>query len=123
MLTTTFPTQQAAERVLGMGPLGRASVFGEGPRHAAKAGGMKALAVVLPKDAEIGRTKAGRLFEHCIEHRGGVARRRVDDLQYLGHRFVAFGRPLIQLALGFVPFCSGLPELASQVGDDVLRIG
>jgi len=69
----TFPTQQAAERVLGMRPLGRASVFGEGPRYAAKAGGMKAFAVVLPKDAEIGRTKAGRLFEHRIEHRGELA--------------------------------------------------
>jgi len=28
--------------------------------------------------------KAMRLFKHCVEHRGEIARRRTDDLQYLG---------------------------------------
>ena len=70
-----------------------------------------------------------RFFQHRIEHGREIAGRGVDDLQDLGHRgfagqrFVALGRPLIQLALGVVPLRSGLLELASEVGYDLLRIG
>ena len=70
-----------------------------------------------------------RFFQHRIEHGREIAGRRIDDLQDLGHRgfagqcFVTLGRPLIQLALGFVLLGSGLVELASQLGDDIQRIG
>jgi len=76
-----------------------------------------------------GLAQAQCLFQDRVEYRREIAGRRVDDLQYLGHRrlagqrFVALGRPLIQPALGFVPLRSGLLELASEVGDDALWIG
>ena len=33
-----------------------------------------------------------RLFEHCVEHRGEVARRRIDDPQHLSSRGLPFQR-------------------------------
>jgi hypothetical protein len=47
---------------------------------------MEALAVICPQIA-VGRfAQPHRLFEHRVEDRGEVARRAVDDLQYLGGR-------------------------------------
>src|SRR5207248_11459323 len=52
----------------------------------------KALTVISTKDAGIGLTEAGRLFEHRLEHRRQVARRGVDDPQHLGGRGLLFQR-------------------------------
>ena len=43
-------------------------------------------AVIGPQCAERGTAQLHRLVQHSIEHRGEVAGRRVDDLQYFGSR-------------------------------------
>jgi hypothetical protein len=48
-----------------------------------------------------------RLFQDGVEHGRGIARRRIDDLQYLG------GRGL--LLQGFVPLGEGLIPLGSAL--------
>jgi hypothetical protein len=56
-----------------------------------------------------------RCFQYCIEHRREIARRGIDDLQYLGDR----GLPLQRLvALG-----SALGKLPLQIGYELLGIG
>jgi hypothetical protein len=70
-----------------------------------------------------------RLLQYRIEDGCEVAGRGIDDLQYLGargllsKRLVELDRTLVQLLLGFVQFDSALAELASKVGNDLLRIG
>jgi hypothetical protein len=75
---------------------------------------MKAFAVIRPQVA-VGRlAKAGRLLQYCVKYRGEVARRRIDDVQYLGHRDLlrfrflalphALVEPPLQLGVGPVKF-------------------
>src|SRR5690242_16612932 len=51
--------------------------------------------------------EAARLFEDCIENRHQIARRRIDDLQYLGgsgllvERLVPLGGAFVELSLEF----------------------
>src|SRR4051812_28995033 len=49
-------------------------------------GRSKTVALIHPKNPALGSAKAGRFFQYRFEHRGEVARRRIDDLQYLGGR-------------------------------------
>ena len=50
---------------------------------AAERGVMEALTIIAQQNAESGAAQPHRLFEHRVEHRGEVAGRGVDDLQYL----------------------------------------
>ena len=50
-------------------------------RKAARGGHTAALALEGPQNAPDTATKADRLLQHCIEHRGQVAGRAVDDTQ------------------------------------------
>src|SRR5215472_6146975 len=49
-------------------------------------GRMDPLAIIGPKGPESGSAQSQGLFEHRVEHRSEVARRAIDDLQYLGGR-------------------------------------
>jgi hypothetical protein len=91
-------------------------------RISAQRHGVTVLALDPPNVSVSGLAQAQCLFQDGIEYRREIAWGRIDDLQHLGgrglllQRFVALGRPLVQLG-------SALVELASEVGDDVLRIG
>jgi len=67
-------------------------------RKAAGGSNTAALALDGPQNAPDAAAKADRLFEHCVEHRREVARRRIDDLQDLGGR-----RLLLQRHAGAIP--------------------
>ena len=73
--------------------------------------------------------KPHRSFEHCIEHRGKVTGRGIDDPQNLGgrgllsERFVALGRRLIQVPLRFGKFSLTLGKLTFEVGYPLIGIG
>jgi len=103
--------------------------FPEALGQSVRCGRAKILPVIDGQMSVVGAAERMRLFQDRIEDRREIAGRRIDDLQDLSHRgfagqrFVALGRPLIQLALGFVPLGSGIVELASELGDNILRIG
>jgi len=46
----------------------------------------KGLSVIGPEIADVGLAQAHRVFEHGVEYRREIARRGIDDLQYLGGR-------------------------------------
>src|SRR5215469_10417822 len=50
------------------------------------------VAIDEPKGTLDGATEPDRLFEHRIEHRREIARRGIDDLQYLRSRRLLFER-------------------------------
>src|SRR3954469_19563205 len=55
-------------------------------RFAVHSHGDKSLAVVSVKMSKIRLAYSRRFFQHCVEHWGKVAGRRIDDLQHLGGR-------------------------------------
>src|SRR3954452_6452046 len=61
-------------------------------RTAAPSDAVEILAVISRHQAECALAQPQRLFQHRAEHRGKVARRRVDDLQYLGSRSLLLQR-------------------------------
>src|SRR5712691_9277281 len=73
------------------------------------------LTVIRPKDAYVGSTETVSLLQYRVEHRRGVARRGIDDLQHLGGRGLALQR-LITLGSAF-------GKLALKIGDHLLKIG
>jgi hypothetical protein len=61
-------------------------VFGEREGDAQCGGGLEALAVIGCQRPESGVAQPHRLVEHCIEDRGEVTGRGIDDLEDLGGR-------------------------------------
>src|SRR5215469_671367 len=103
-----------------------AQKLGEFGWSSAQSDGFENLPLHLGEKATLRLAEAHCLFEHRIEYGREVARRRVDDLQYLGgrgllsERLVALGQRVIQVPLRVVPLGSALVELASKVGNDLL---
>jgi hypothetical protein len=72
--------------------------------------------------AENGAAQAHRLFQHHVEHRREIARRRIDDLQYLGSPGLPLQRLVTQcLAVG--KFSLTLGKLTLQIGYELFGIG
>ena len=76
---------------------------------------MKALTIPSSEMAKGSLAEPRCLFQHCVEHRGEVAWRGVDDLQHLGR----CGLPLQRL----VTLGSTLGKLTLQIGYELLGIG
>jgi len=81
-----FAGEHAPKPDLGMRNLRYARMLDELDRHAMQSRGVEALVLVGPQDAERGVAEPRRLFKHLLEHRCEIARRAVDNLQYLGGR-------------------------------------
>ena len=83
---------------------------------------MHVFTVIGPEGTQLCLAEARRPFEHRVEHRGEVAGRGIDDLQYLrGCGLLSeslitlggvLGQPLLRMG-----------EFALEVGDNLLRIG
>src|SRR5215831_19917080 len=102
---------------------------GERLRYAMTRDRAEVLAVVKKQASEFGPAEGVRLIQDRVEDPCKVTRRGIDDLQHPGgrrlplQRLVALRRPLVQLPLRLVPLGSALVELASKIGNNLLRIG
>jgi hypothetical protein len=77
--------------------------------------------VISPQETEGGFAQPHCRVEHCVEDRGEIAGRGVDDLQDLGGRGlllqalvapgIAFVEPLLQLSVGTLKIGNGLPKI------------
>jgi hypothetical protein len=83
---------------------------------------MEALAIPGSENAKGCFAQPRCLFQYCVEHRGQIAGRGVDDLQNLGgcgllsQRFVALGCSLSKLGSAF-------GKLTFEIGCTLLGIG
>jgi hypothetical protein len=93
----------------------RAAQRGIGLRHLVKRPCSGQFAIEIPQDAKARLAQPHCFFEHRVEHWGEIAGRGIDDLEHVG------GRGL--LGNGFVTLGSALGKLASQIGDNPLRVG
>ena len=80
------------------------------------------LSVISVHYPEIGIAQPHRLFQHRIEHRGEVAGRGVDHLQYLGGRDLLL-QCLVTFSFAVGEFGSAFGKLTFEIGDPLLGIG
>ena len=84
-------------------------------RHIARRGETCTFAINRPKDPIDAIAEAGGVFQHGIEHRREIARRGIDDLQYLGGRGLLVAR--------FFEFGAAGVELSPQLGIGSFELG
>jgi len=89
-------------------------ITGVGRGEAPHGDGPETLAIIGPHQAERRLAQSQCLFEHCVEDRGEIAGRGIDDLQYLGDGTLSRQRP--------IPLGSALCKVPLEFGDDLLRI-
>src|SRR4051812_40589263 len=75
---------------------------------------MEKLSIKRTDHAVRGFTEPQRFSQHRVENRAEITGRRIDDLQNLGGRGLLFER--------LVAFGGALGKLASQIGDNPLRV-
>src|SRR5215469_416940 len=83
---------------------------------------MEALAVPGSEKAKGCFTQPQRLLQHRVEHRGEIAGRRIDDLQYVGGRGLLCER-LVTLCSSFIKLDPALGKLALKISYNPLGIG